>query len=339
MAFDSAFDPVSRPSSAGPLSGTARFDRGLERLLSFGPTFGRSLSNHGPMALEALTSLGAENLHEAFVNRYLPRLEPADHEYPPVGGIGRWQPALLLELPSLVAKAGSQAGHGLLRVAHAVRSLERADTEVRRRELSAALDYWSSGAPLPAPDRLTGTVPLADVFAALPRLSDDERRDGLLTRNLMTAARREDVAELLASIESATSIPDRFDDLALAAGQAFVGNRGIEAFALLHGVTVTTMARILLEYLDEPVQRRLEAAVTGFAVAAIVGFDLGDGPLPEASTPGRRSERPVHELALSLASVLDDHHIKFADACAGLARRHPQAEPLIRSMLMARQSS
>jgi hypothetical protein len=71
-------------------------------------------------------------------------------------------------------------------------------------------------------------------------------------------------------------------------------------------------------------------------VAAFVGFDLRGGSPMDASTPENRSDLPVHELARSVASVLDDHHIKFADACAGLARRRPEVEPLIRAMLTAR---
>ncbi len=329
-------DSATRVPPAYPVSHSTRFDNGLEHLLSFSPTYAGGLSNHGPMALEALTSLGAPDLYEAFLHDYTPRLERTDHEYPPVADTGRWPWELRTRLPSLVARAGAQAGHGLLRVAHAVRSLERVDTEVRRRELSAALEYWNSGVTLPAPDRLAGSRPLVEVVARLPRLSPGERREGLLTRNLMVAARRDDVVELLASIAPAQSIPDRFDDLALAAAQAFVHNRGAEAFALLHGVTVTTMARVLIEYLDESDRRRLEAAVTGFSVAAIVGFDLRGGSPMDASMPENRGDLPVQDLARSVASVLDDHHIKFADACAGLAHRRPEVEPLVRAMLAAR---
>ncbi len=83
-------------------------------------------------------------------------------------------------------------------------------------------------------------------------------------------------------------------------------------------------------------RRRLEAAVTGFSVAVIVGFDLRGGSPMDASTPENRSDLPVHELGRSVASVLDDHHIKFADACVGLAHRRPEFEPLIGAMLTAR---
>ena len=61
-----------------------------------------------------------------------------------------------------------------------------------------------------------------------------------------------------------------------AAGVA--SNSGIDQFALVHGVTVATMARVVLEWIDEPGRSRLEAAVTGFVVAAIIAFDTSRRP-------------------------------------------------------------
>jgi hypothetical protein len=301
------------------------YDSELQRLIGFGTAYGGGLSNHGPMALDALASMGLSDAFDPYVSEVSKKLEPTDDVY---GDLADWCSHLQAELPQLVHKAGSQAGHGLLRVAHAVRALSRYESEIRRRELSAALSYWPPGVALRSPDALGGTLDLSDLLAKVPRLGAEKRPGGFLVHALQMAMEEPGVFDLVASARPADDLPAAFDQLALAACGAQMRNTGLNNFALLHGVTVPMMAAELLPYLDEPGQRRLESAVVGFVVAAVVAYD--DAPL----SPGLPEIEPgselgvLHELALIAAAGLDDHDIKFADACARLYKRTGSVLPI-----------
>lgn len=309
---------------------TTTFDDILEQLLAFGPSYAGGLSNHGPMAAEALVSLEAEHLLPALLGDQVQFLEPLDTRVEDDLEPGQWNRSASRRLPSLVDRAGSQAGHGLLRAAHAIRSLERADTSPRRRELLSALLYWSEGRALDTPRRLgadlvggNGALSLDEVVGRLPRLSADQRREGLLVFDLMTASRDERVRSLLSCSQSVAADPgalaDRFDTLAAVAAGAMGRNTGLEEFALLHGVTVPNMARVLIPYLDENGRAGLEAAVVGFVVCAVVAFDQG------SDEPAGQSESAtvvgLDELVAEATGRLDAHYIKLSDAVVDLTAR------------------
>lgn len=301
------------------------YDACLERLLGYGPEYYGNLSNHGPMALEALLSLGIPEAFENYVDLVVQKLDQSDRVYK---SHDDWKQQLSAALPDLVALAGAQAGHGLLRVAHAVRALERTDSTVRRQELTAGLEYWQCGGPLVAPTALTGNENLADVITRLPRLTPDQKTDGLLIHNLETAAALPDVIDLIDRIAPAQEIPLAFLDLAETACLAETANPGGGAFALLHGVTVPMAAATLLPYLDDAGQRHLEAAVTGFIVAAIVGFDESSAPVrPNDAGSGTEHER-LAAAAIKATETADDHDIKYVEACTRLFAARPSLVPI-----------
>lgn len=317
--------PKTDARTTGDGSTNERYDEALEQLMGFGPSYGGGLSNHGPMALESLATLNLAEHFQTYVDRVSPTLEPTDDPY---RAAAVWQNQLLQALPSLVASAGAQAGHGLLRTAHAVRALERADTDVRRRELTAAIQYWGTGSALKSPTALSGTRALADVLADLPRLGPDRRPEGLLVAGLEQAMEEPGVMDLVSSIEPAADIAAAFDQLALAACAGLMNNTGLGQFTLLHGVTVSVMAQQLLGYLDPPNQRRLEAAVTGFVVAAVVGFDDGDASIDVRPIEPGDVESELGRLSGRAAFGADDHDIKLACATTQLARRTGSVVPV-----------
>ena len=126
------------------------YDEALEQFLATKGTFGGGLSNHGPMASEALDHMGATEWIGRFVSDYHPRLEART---PPTPRGGDWRQLLAEHLPDLVAAAAAGAGHCLLRTAHAVRGIERAESDghvstVRIDELRTALVRWRAGGPV-----------------------------------------------------------------------------------------------------------------------------------------------------------------------------------------------
>ncbi len=303
------------------------YDDALHEFLGTRGSFGGGLSNHGPMASEALDHMGALEWIGPFVASYLPRLDPRTRAAPRGGD---WRELLAEHLPDLVASAAAEAGHCLLRTAHAVRGIERAEATgdgdvptVRVDELRVALMRWGADPGLPAPDALTGDRSIDEWSAALAPLATFEPFPGLLTASLSRAAERPGFVDVVASLRPAERVGDTLDRLALRAVEGYLANEDFLArFTMLHGVTVSTMARALVDHLDDTGQRRLEAAVAGFVAAAAVAFDRRT----DTADRSQLAVRPDH--ARRAGATLDDHTIKFTDACLGLAERTGSDLPL-----------
>jgi len=150
------------------------FDDVLERIHTTSPTFSIGLANHGPMVMETLVTLGREDRVARWAAHYVHQLEVMPVADPlaeaertsALGDVDRqpdWvatygadvmamSPRELLRREWSTLAPGWMATHGVLRVAHAVRSLERADTPSRRIELAHGLGHWAATF-----DRLPGT--------------------------------------------------------------------------------------------------------------------------------------------------------------------------------------
>ena len=187
-------------------------DEAYERLHRTGPEYQGWLSNHGPMAVEALVRHGHRHRVHRWLDDYLGRLDelprglhPIDdwrsalgdpkragdwlayfdrqlREHPWRAVLGTWWPRLL---PGIAAGAT----HGVIRVGHAVRALERDDENPQRlAELGQALGYWAARwQPVPGTDRLlAGDSPAAGhrqltwrrAGRAAPDRRPDRRRPG-----------------------------------------------------------------------------------------------------------------------------------------------------------------
>ncbi len=138
-------------------------DQALTMLAGAGPEFGtRGLSNHGPMAAEALGALGRDDAVEGWVAGYRTRLSErpshierinAESWREALGDVRRvsdWEDFFAIELdsmawpdvlerwvPRLAPGVMSGATHGLIRTAHATRSLSAEASAGRRAELAA----------------------------------------------------------------------------------------------------------------------------------------------------------------------------------------------------------
>ena len=144
-------------------------DEALTRLHATGPEYEGYLSNHGPMAADALIRMGRADAVEAWLVGYLPRLHDAPVERRPLtelhspDALGQhdrvgdwcamfdrlleeepWSAVLTRWWPRLLPSAVTAAAHPLIRTGHVVRSLRERETEPRRRELAQALGYWAA---------------------------------------------------------------------------------------------------------------------------------------------------------------------------------------------------
>ncbi|MDO8376288.1 MAG: questin oxidase family protein [Aquabacterium sp.] len=283
----------------------------------FAPEYAGGLSNHLPMALLALHSLGAADARlAAFAAGYAPRLMPAHAAQAwPAGDawaarfgdlpawpayrslFGDWIAAegaadvLSQTLPMLMPGCGAAAFHGPIRVASAVRAGHRG-------ELADALAYWACrylprGALPDAPGRVLDPQPL------LRRLHAGRSRKRLIFERMQAAARspalRTEVARL--AIDAHT-----LERLARLSATAYAGSGN---FTALHLLTACHAMRVLQGFIDErlPALRWFWQAWASAVVAA------GLKRLPPTPLLGWDRIVPA-----ALASD-DEHRIKLVDSC------------------------
>ncbi|MGY1439697.1 questin oxidase family protein [Streptomyces reniochalinae] len=150
---------------------TGTLDEALERLHSTGPEFEGWLSNHAPMAVEALVRHGETRTAHRWLDGYAEKLEDPPGSRAPVtdtnwraalGDPSRltdwtrffthkveerpWRDVLALWWPLLLPGIAGGATHPVIRTGHAVRALltEDGETAPRRTELAHALGYWAA---------------------------------------------------------------------------------------------------------------------------------------------------------------------------------------------------
>jgi Questin oxidase-like len=292
----------------------ALLERSLQRL----PEYRRGLSNHAPMALHALSELGAgrQRLHD-FFNRYAERLEGRSAVAEPLAD---WTAArgridafdalrasfgrllhthgavdtLRRVLPGLWPGAAAAAFHGLIRSAHALQSGHDG-------ELAAGLAYWAArwqACPeVPAGD----TLPWAAWSDRLEAAALHTRSaGGLITQRMETVVQGEPYRNLAEALPADAATLRDIADWA-AALYARSGN-----FTVLHMVTACRAARVLLPHSDDP------AAAWPNLVRAFVAAALASNVQQRAALP---SLAHWDELRAAAIASDDEHVIKLVHAC------------------------
>jgi hypothetical protein len=290
-------------------------------------TYRGRMSNHLPMAQQALLELGAsaERL-QAFTEAQEAALEPRSGARPARIAIerdlgradsdGTWRahfaariaelgsPAALREaLALLLPGAGAIAFHGLIRTGHAV--LAGHDGE-----LAAGLAHWAAHfMPLPATED-GPPLALADWLQALalvPPPACPPR--GLITGRMQAWSDSPEFAAVAGRLRHG---PDTLRDIALLAARTYAttGN-----FTVLHLLTASHAMTVLQPWWPAPELPR------GFSIAAAAGL-LASGATP-ALTLDRPPGRPWPALIAAACDQDDAHVIKLTHAAWRLGRRWP----------------
>jgi hypothetical protein len=168
-------------------------DRAFDRVsaLEFAPPV--HFVNHGPMACEALATLGFDDAIDAWVQRIEQSLVEAPGPVPPpwhgdfdwssrlgdsrllpewLGYFDQvvrddgWQSVVETWVPRLMPGLHGALFHGVIRTSHAVRAIETADTPSRRNELVRALANWATWCRPGQPVERNGKVDEAGLAAA-----------------------------------------------------------------------------------------------------------------------------------------------------------------------------
>ena len=319
----------------------AALDAGLAFLAPYGPDLTNGMTSHAPMVIEALESLGRADAVGAWLERYRSQLtpRPAPREAIALEAwravLGReertadWMALLRNELTEApwtevlarwVARLApgfcASATHGVLRVAHAARSLARRETPLRRAELADALGAWAATyqtLPVPA-RRSSGRLAASEAIRAVPLQPAGERtfRGSIVSAlagldGFAPFAPVVDLLDVSGPPERAVSALTRtFAHVYLANARDVLGT-----IVFAHGVTSAAAVRSLLPYLDAGAAQELLRYAWQAGAALYATFGSAPPIAPESTAP------PPARAALAAAAVAhgDDHAIKLTEAC------------------------
>ncbi|MFJ3901630.1 questin oxidase family protein [Streptomyces sp. NPDC090025] len=311
---------------------TGVLDEALEQLHAAGPERLGRLTNHAPMAVEALAARGLAGSVHRWVDRYAPRLEDFPAPVAPVtaanwhealgeprraadwiGFFARelaarpWRDVLAEWWPRLLPGLYGGSTHPVIRVGHAVRTLLASDpTAPRLAELGHGLGYWAARhRPVAEPAPLPGAAAAADALAAVPPI---DRQDGGFPDRLA----RVDRLPVWAAAAGATAPEEAYGHLTAlvkAATHRYASHGHGDETMLVHAATAPNAVLRALPALPRALWvPSLRAAWTASAaVTAMYSPTTGIEPAPAAD--GLTGEE-VFALALAHG---DEHVIKFTD--------------------------
>jgi hypothetical protein len=309
----------------------------LALLAETGPEYHGGLANHGPMAAEALVALGRFDAVVPWVTRYRRKLDvhptgsrPIREDWREALGVsgrvadwgaffGRevkerpWRDVLATWVARLSPGIIAAAFHGVIRTAHAARSLAAEETRARRRELREGLAYWAANyhaLPEARTAARRGVLPsraLADVERVPPA---DQATGGNIVDRLRPVERFVPFAAVADLVDPAGDASAFLSDLTETFAGVFLTSvtpRSLITF--IHGVTGPSAVRLLLPHLD-PAARAAALRYAWQGAAALYSGFSGKAP----GAPGDRVPESADLIDRAIATG-DEHAIKFTEAC------------------------
>ncbi|WP_329232727.1 questin oxidase family protein [Streptomyces sp. NBC_00111] len=308
---------------------TGTLDEALQRLHRSGPERLGRLTNHAPMAVEALAAHGRPEAVHRWLDVYASRLEEFPSGVEPVtdadwrsalgdprraadwiGHFGReiaerpWRDVLAQWWPRLLPGMYGGSTHPVIRVGHAVRTLLAGEsTEPRLNELAHGLGYWAA-----RHHAVTGLVPVTgadSASAALDAVRPVAGREGGFPDRL---GRVTSLPVWAASVTDPDEAHRRLTELVRAATHRYATHGHGEETMLVHAATAPNAVLRTLPALPRALWvPSLRAAWT--ASAAVTAMYAPDAPVAWVP-PGAVTPEEVFELALAHG---DEHVIKLTD--------------------------
>jgi hypothetical protein len=337
---------------------TGTLDEAYQRLHVTGPEFDGWLSNHGPMAAEAMVRHGHADRVHGWLDVYVRRLEEFPRGSGPIGSAWQealgdprriadwtayfrrevaeqpWRQALETWWPRLLPGVAAAATHGVIRVGHAVRALtEDGEDADHLSELAHGLAYWAArwqpvpGAPATEPPPTAASAPAgarpaaADALAAVPRIAD---QTGGIRERLARLAELPGWPAALAAPQipaSAEALRPWLAGLVDAATTRYLSYGHGNGVMLVHSATAPNAILRTLPALD----RHLWAPSVAASWAAAAALTAIYAPATPAD-PARLPDPPTGPQAATETFTRavehgDEHVIKFADTAADVYSR------------------
>ncbi|WP_225800432.1 questin oxidase family protein [Streptomyces sp. NK15101] len=306
---------------------TGTLDEALERLHTTGPERNGWLTNHAPMAVEALVRHGQAPSVHRWLDHYAPKLEELPPAHLPVTADGwrealgdparitdwtrffdreladrPWRSVLAEWWPRLLPGIAGGATHPVIRTGHAVRTLlSGEETAPRRAELAHALGYWAARhQPLPP---LAPLAPAPSAAAALDAVPPVPEQDGGIRARL---------AQLTAfPVWGGAPDPDTAKallvELVTAATHRYASHGHGEPVMLVHAATAPNAVLRALPALPRELWAPSVAAAWTAAAAVTAAYT------PREAAPYERTGLTAEEVFERAAAHGDDHTIKFTD--------------------------
>jgi hypothetical protein len=314
----------------------------LDRLQGTGPEFNGFLANHGPMAAEALTRIGGADVIPRWVESYRVRLDAAPEVRRGISDadwaehLGQeqlfgdwtaylrrqaqelsWRDLLTRWWPRLLPGLAASATHGIIRTAHAVRSLQTAGEHpdpLLVDELAQGLGFWAARyQTLPGQPTLHGPSMAVDATAHLPRLDPDVPAEGLGIAGRLTSLRHLDGLPAGLDEWGPPPTPDAALDDLIAASARVLAARDDAPIAFCHAVTAPAAVRLVLPELSSALQQASVAAswqVVGGIIAAFASpRDDHERLAADADAHGLLAELDARAIEHG-----DEHVIKLTEA-------------------------
>jgi hypothetical protein len=317
-------------------------DETLLRLHRYGPEFEGWLSNHGPMAVEAMQRRGQASQITAWTDEYVKRLDAApgrgraltEDEFDDALGDPRlaadwlatfraqltdssWQSVLARWWPRLLPGIAAGATHGVIRVGHAVVSLREQETQPRIAELAHALGYWAmrwQRVPVVVP---RGTGVPGDVLGRVPAVADQSGGIRPRLAQLESTAGYLDTAESLAPARDVQrDLESLVDAVVLRYARWAHGNPTM----LVHAATAPNAVLRTLPSLPVELWQPSYAAAWSASAAVIAAYrpstdgELTDGPRDADAFDETVAEGSEHMIKLADTALETYHRNRDRDA-------------------------
>jgi hypothetical protein len=319
------------------MSSAGVIDEALEQMADCGPEFRGGLSNHGPMAADALIHLGRPEAVPGWVDDYRKRLDERVTGAQPLDA-SRWREALgdyarapeweaMFErevaeapwedvvrtwTPRLAPGFLAGATHGMLRAAHAVRGLRDDDTPGRRAELAKGLAYWAARYyAMPVAPAAGPGLDLNTALRGVPLVPEERRRNnGFITKAVVAVAEEPAFAPVANTLDISGDLDAALSGFTRTFARIYLENAHISPIAFIHSVTAPSAIRMLQPVVGEDVSRDLLRygwqAGAAFIAAYTRPGDVGRWEAPDADWD---------DLADRAVAARDEHAIKMTEAC------------------------
>jgi len=318
----------------------AILDEALNSIADAGPELANGLTNHAPMAIEALCALDRSEAIRSWLDRYRSGLLPPP---PAVERIARdaWQPALARperftdwrelivdELKDaawsdvldrwtqrLTPGISASAMHGVIRVGHAVRALAEAVTPPRLNELGQGIAYWASTYQS-LPTSLAGgnAIDPRQAIAHVAIVPPDQRKfAGTITSSLAALDEFPAFAPVIGRAKLDGDPATTISQLTQTFANVYLANAHnvLTTIVFIHSVTSATAVRSIIPHVGASTGRALLPYLWQAECALYATF--GARPVP-ADPVVPAAELSDTLIAMAVANG-DEHVIKFTETC------------------------
>lgn len=321
-------------------------DEALDLLERYGPEYGGGLSNHAPMACEALVALNRPDAVLPWIERYRGRLqEPpglvnriTDEEWREALGDERrvgdwtawferelarspWQKVLETWIPRLAPGLVGAAAHCVIRTGHATRRVAASKTPQRLRELARGLGYWAARYHrLPGRADGGGELSVAQAVARAELLPPELRRptDGLIVDRMAGIEDSPGFEAVINTVDPSRGEPDFLSDLTRVFTEIYLQSER-NKFVFIHSVTGPGALRLLAPY----VKSVSRAPASLYAWQAAAGMYVRFAGKQYETPPEAESHSPEDLIDRAVANG-SAHAIKFTEVCLREWKLNPQ---------------